>query len=95
LDGHIAFDEALAGQADTGQALFGQFLFFGDGHFCRFATDKGNAAGGALAVATAGMQLVDGGVLNQSKDQTFASLYIERANIFYCQLRHENQLLCV
>ena len=61
----------------TSVRLFGQLLFFGDGHLRGFAGDEGNAAGGAFAVAATGVQLIGGCVFDQCEDETFARLHFE------------------
>jgi hypothetical protein len=90
---HSAVHLNLAGKTHTAQTALGQFVLLGLCHRLRFPSHEFNPAGGAAAIAAAGMKLIDAGIFHKREDEPLALGYIKCTKSFNCQLRHE-KLLC-
>ena len=74
--------DALAGEADTADALPRQHVAFGDGHLIGFAFDEFDAARGATRVAAARVQDVHSCILFDREHQPLACFYLDTGKSF-------------
>jgi hypothetical protein len=80
--------DALAGEADTADALPRQHVAFGDGHQLGFAFDEFDAARGAPRIASARVKDVDPRILFNREHEPLACFYLDTGKSFNRQLWH-------